>query len=819
MLYLREYRAKAERLFDHLPWVALIGPGLMLNKDGSFQKTLAFRGPDLASSTDPGLVATRAQLNNALRRLGSRWCLHIEALRAGALDYSTSAFPDPVSALIDDERRAAFEAEESHFESRYFLTFTYLPPEEAISTAESLMLENAPSGRGVAGMYRAALGGFLASVRQIADILAAIMPEVRELDDDETLTYLHGCISTKRHWVKTPETPAYLDAFLCDDDFQGGLFPRLGGQFMRTISVRAYPTSSSPGLLDRLNELGVAYRWTCRFMPLDKEDARKAVSLVRKRWFAKRKGVMALIKEAVTKEPSVLEDPDAAAKASDADAALAILGGDYASIGYYTPTITLMGPDPDRLADRVREVESAINRAGFVCKVEDVNAVEAWLGSIPGQAYADLRRPLVSSLNLCDMMPMSAIWPGPSRNAHLTAECVKRGHPGAQPPLMVARTGGTTPFRFDLHQGDVGHTMIVGPTGSGKSVLLNTIAMQWLRYPEAQVFYFDKGASSRASTLLTGGQFFVLGGDQSDLAFQPLAELDGPENKTWAQEWVQDIVAAEGVEITPAVKEEIWGALKNLASGPPTQRTLTLLAATIQDQNVKSALTPYTLAGPHGHLLDAQDNSRVSARWQTFEMSELMGSKAALQPVLTYVFRTLEQRFDGRPTLLVLDEAWLFLDQGSFAAKIREWLKTLRKFNVAVVFATQSLADVARSSIAPALIESCPTRIFLPNPDAHTPQIASLYEGFGLNAQQLAIVAGATPKREYYYQSSAGNRLFELGLGPIALGAVGASSPGDQARIDAVLAGGGDFAAEFYRAQGHSNVADFLARQSPARVA
>jgi type IV secretion system protein VirB4 len=819
MLYLREYRAKAERLFDHLPWVALIGPGLVLNKDGSFQKTLAFRGPDLASSTDAGLVATRAQLNNALRRLGSRWCLHIEALRAGALDYPTSQFPDPVSALVDDERRAAFEAEETHFESRYFLTFTYLPPEEAISTAESLLLENAPSGRGAEGMYRAALGGFLASVRQIADILSAIMPEVRELDDDETLTYLHGCISTKRHYVRTPDTPAYLDAFLCDDDFQGGLFPRLGGQFMRTISVRAYPTTSSPGLLDRLNELGVAYRWTCRFMPLDKEDARKAVTLVRKRWFAKRKGVMALIKEAVTKEPSLLEDPDATAKASDADAALAILGGDYASIGYFTPTITLMGPDADRLADRVREVESAINRAGFVCKVEDVNAVEAWLGSIPGQAYADLRRPLVSSLNLCDMMPMSAIWPGPSRNAHLTFECAKRGHQGAQPPLMFARTAGTTPFRFDLHQGDVGHTMIVGPTGSGKSVLLNTIALQWLRYPEAQIFYFDKGASSRASTLLAGGQFFVLGGDQSDLAFQPLADLEGPEDKTWAQEWVQDIVSAEGVEITPGVKDEIWGALKNLASGPPEQRTLTLLAATIQDQAVKSALLPYTLAGPHGHLLDAQDNSRVTARWQTFEMSELMGSKAALQPVLTYIFRTLERRFDGRPTLLILDEAWLFLDQGAFAAKIREWLKTLRKFNVAVVFATQSLADVARSSIAPALIESCPTRVFLPNPDAHTPQIASLYEGFGLNAQQLQIVAGATPKREYYYQSSAGNRLFELGLGPIALAAVGASSPGDQARIDAVLAGGGGFAADFYRAQGLGDVAEFLNRQQPARVA
>lgn len=815
LLYLKEYRPKAERLFDHLPWVALIGPGLVLNKDGSFQKTLSFRGPDLASSTDASLVAIRAQLNNALRRLGSRWCLHIEALRAASQDYSAGEFPDPVSDLIDDERRVAFEAEERHFESRYFLTLTYLPPEEAVSTAESLLLENAPSGRGAAGMYRAALNDFLGTVRQVVDILTAIMPRVRELSDDETLTYLHGCVSTKPHYVRTPETPAYLDAFLTDDDFQGGLFPRLGKSFIRTISVRAYPTTSSPGLLDRLNELGVGYRWVCRYLPLDKEDARRAVTTLRKRWFAKRKGVMALLKEAVTHEPSQLEDPDAAAKTDDADAALAILGGDFASIGYFTPTVTLMDRDPDRLADRVREVEGAINRVGFVCKVEDVNAVEAWLGSLPGQAYADLRRPFVSSLNLCDMVPMSAIWPGPTRNEHLTAECSKRGHPGSQPPLMVTRTAGSTPFRFDLHQGDVGHTMVVGPTGAGKSVLLNTIATQWLRYPEAQVFFFDKDASSRAATLLTGGQFFHLGGDQGEVAFQPLAEIDGAEDRAWAQEWVQDLVAAEGVEITPPVKEEIWGAIKNLAAGPCEQRTLTLLAATIQDHTVKAALAPFTLSGPYGHLLDAQQNLSSDARWQTFEMSDLMTSKAALAPVLTYIFRSLEKRFDGRPTLLVLDEAWLFLDRGAFAAKIREWLKTLRKFNVAVVFATQSLADIANSSIAPALIENCPTRVFLPNPDAQTPQILALYEAFGLNAQQVRIIANATPKREYYYQSSNGNRLFELGLGPLALATVGASSPGDQQLMTALLEehGRAGFAPAYFAAVGHPDVAKYLSDQ------
>ena len=820
-----EYRKTTERLSDHLPWACLIGPGLLINKDGSFQKTLAFRGPDLASTTSSGLISTRAQLNNALRRLGSRWCYQVEALRAPSQTYPESDFPDPVSALVDDERRGGFEAEDRHYESRYFMTFTYLPPADSVSQVEKLMLENAPTGRGAEGMYRTALAEFRNVIAQIVDILRAVMPEVRELNDDETLTYLHGCISTKRHYVKTPETPAYIDAFLTDDDFQGGLIPKLGKHYVRTISVRAFPNASTPGLLDRLNELGVTYRWVSRFLPLDKEDARKVVSSVRKRWFAKRKGVMALIKEAVTREPSVLEDPDAAAKTGDAEEALAILGGDLASLGYFTPTITLTDPNPDRLAEKTRIVESAINRAGFVTKVEDVNAVEAWLSSIPGHAYADVRRPLISSLNLCDMIPMSAIWPGPTYNVHITQEARKLGFDQVQPALMVTRTAGTTPFRFDLHQGDVGHTMVVGPTGAGKSVLLNTLAMQWLRYPEAQVFFFDKGASSRAATMLTGGRFFHLGAGSDELAFQPLAELDRDDDRTWAQEWVQDLVTASGVAMTPEAREEIWTGLQNLAAGPKGQRTLTLLAASIQSREVKAALQPFTLDGPHGHLLDADRNTISAARWQTFEMGELMTNKSAVIPVLTYVFHVLERRFTGAPTLLLLDEAWLFLDEGAFAAKIREWLKTLRKKNVAVVFATQSLADVARSIIAPALIESCPTRIFLPNRDALTPQIATHYEQFGLNDTQLRIIAQSVPKREYYYQSAEGNRLFELGLGPVTLAVVGSSSPGDQALITRLSTEHGEdrFAPAFFAAKGLRDVADYLdttfAQAKPVRFA
>lgn len=812
MLYLGEYRHRSRRLCDHLPWAMLIAPGVVLNKDGAFQQTLTFRGPDLASATDTGLVAARAQLNNALRRLGSRWCLHVEAVRRPARAYPAAAFPDPVSHLVDEERRLEFEAEGVHFESRYFLTFTYLPPEDAVGAARSLLVENLPGGKGSEALYRAAFEDFKLTVASLRDILAAVLPMVAPLDDAETLTYLHACVSTKHHAVAPPPVPAYLDALLTDDDLQGGLYPRLGQHYLRTLSIRAFPAASSPGILDQLNALGLSYRWVSRYLPLDREDARRAITTLRRRWFAKRKGVMALLKEAITKEPSLLEDPDALQKTHDADAALALLGEDAAAMGYFTPTVTLSDPDPDVLAAKVRQVEAAINRAGFVAKVEDLNAVEAWLGSLPGQAYADVRRPLVSTLNLCDMLPLSALWAGPGHNAHLSAECAKRGFAQLQPPLMHALTGATTPFRLDLHQGDVGHGFIAGPTGAGKSVLLLTLALQWLRYPQAQVRMFDKGASARAATLLVGGAFHDLGGGGA-LSFQPLADIDDPEERAWAQDWVEDLLVGGGAALDPAVREAVWTALQSLAAAPRRQRTLTLLAATLQDRALKAALAPFTLSGPYGRLLDAAGADLPPARWQTFEMGELIASRAAAGPVLTYLFHLLARDFDGRPTLLVLDEAWLLLESTFFAAKIREWLLTLRKKNVAVLFTTPSLTTALASPIAGALLEACPTRIFLPNPDARTPELARAYGAFGLNAQQIAIIAAATPKREYYYQSAAGNRLFELGLGPVALAAVASASPGDQALISRLLSAQGlaGFAPAFYRAKGLPEVADFLA--------
>lgn len=809
MLNLAEYRNRTDRLADLLPWAALIAPGIVLNKDGSFQRTFCFRGPDLESATEAELVGLCARANNALKRLGSGWALFFEAERLEAQDYPQSNFPDATSWLVDEERRAAFEEgrQGRHFESRYHLTLLYMSPPDAQARTENALLDSGRKGEGDGGArnWRQEMARFRDETERVLDLLSGFLPEIRALDDAETLTFLHGVISTKRHLVAVPETPMYLDGVLVDTPLTGGLEPMLGDWHLRTLTILGFPNATRPGILDALNHQDFAYRWVTRFIPLDKTAATKVLTRLRRQWFAKRKSITAILREVLTNEPTALVDSDADNKALDADAALQALGGDHVGFGYLTTTITVWDEDREAAEEKVRAVERIVNGLGFTCIRETVNAVEAWLGSLPGHVYANVRQPLVHTLNLAHLMQLSAVWAGPARNAHLDG-----------PPLLYAETSGATPFRLSTHVGDVGHMLIVGPTGAGKSVLLSLIALQFRRYADSQVTIFDKGNSARAAVLAMGGEHHALGAAPDDimnaLAFQPLRDIDDPATRSWAAEWIGALLAHEKVTVTPEVKEAVWSALNNLATAPAEERTLTGLSVLVQANALKAALQPYTLDGPFGRLLDAADDRLALSDVQCFETEELMHEAGVVLPVLTYLFHRLEDRFDGRPTLLILDEAWVYLDNPLFAARIREWLKVLRKKNVSVIFATQSLADVADSSIAPAIIESCPQRIFLPNDRAIEPQARAAYERFGLNDRQIELIAQATPKRHYYLQSRRGNRLFDLGLGPVALALCGASDSVAQTLIDTILAEHGReaFAAEFLRARGLDWASDLI---------
>jgi len=799
MLNLTEYRKTTTGLTDYLPWACLVSPGIVLNKDGSFQRTIRYRGPDLDSATDAELVAVSARLNNVLRRFGEGWALFFEAERVPANQYPGHRFADAASWLVDQERYASFSADGAHHESRYYLTLLYLPPPEHQGRAERLLYERQEGYSDEADVW-GQLAWFGTETTRALELLASILPEAEALDDAETLGYLHGTISDKHHPVAVPTVPTHLDAILCDTPFLGGVEPKLGRKHLRLLTVTGFPNTTTPGLLDALNDLGFAYRWTTRWIALDKIQANKQLIKLRRQWFAKRKSVAAVLREVMFNRETTLVDSDADNKAADADEALQELGADDVAFGYLTTTLVVGDADPKRADEKLLALERIINGRGFTTIRETLNAVEAWLGSLPGNPYANVRQPIVHTLNLAHMMPVSAVWAGPEKNRHLDA-----------PPLMMTETRGATPFRLDLHSGDVGHAFVVGPTGSGKSVLLSLLALQFRRFIGSQVAIFDRGRSARAASLAMGGESIELG-LEGTLSLQPLSRIDEPGELAFALEWVGGLISNEGVSITPDIKDALWTALKSLASAPKGERTLTGLAVLVQSTALSQALAPYTLEGPYGHLLDGATENLALTDVLHVEMEPLMQHKRLIPPVLTYLFHRLEARFGGRPTLLVLDEAWTFLDEPMFAARIREWLKTLRKKNVAVLFATQSLADIERSAIAPALIESCPTRIFLPNDRALELQMRAVYERFGLNGRQIEILGLATPKRDYYVQSAQGNRLFELGLGPVALAFTAASSPDDQQLIDRTIAEAADagFADAFLRAKGLEWAADLL---------
>ncbi len=799
---LAEYRNRQARLADFLPWVALVGSGIVLNKDGSFQRTARFRGPDLDSAVPAELIAVAGRLNNAFRRLGSGWAIFVEAQRHPSNSYPTSTFPDRASALLDAERKAGFEEAGAHFESSYFLTFTYLPPAEDAARAETWLYE----GREKTGIDgQEIMSGFADRTDRLLHLIEAFMPECRWLDDGETLTYLHGCVSTHRHRVSVPETPMYLDALLADQPLTGGLEPRLGQAQLRVLTVTGFPTATTPGLLDELNGLAFPYRWSTRAILLDKTDATRLLTKIRRQWFAKRKSIAAILKEVMTNEQSVLVDTDASNKAADADLALQELGADYAGIAYVTATVTVWDADPRVADEKLRLVEKVIQGRDFTAMAETVNAVDAWLGSLPGHVYANVRQPPISTLNLAHMIPLSAVWAGPERDEHFAA-----------PPLLFGKTEGSTPFRFSLHVGDVGHTLVVGPTGAGKSVLLALMALQFRRYRDAQVFAFDFGGSIRAAALAMRGDWHDLGGGMTDgsetsVGLQPLARIEETAERAWASDWIVAIFLREGVAITPEVKEHVWTALTSLASAPVEERTITGLCVLLQSNDLKQALRPYCIGGAWGRLLDAEAENLGTATVQAFETEGLIGTEAA-PAVLAYLFHRIEDRLDGSPTLIVVDEGWLALDDEGFAGQLREWLKTLRKKNASVIFATQSLSDIDGSAIAPAIIESCQTRLLLPNERAVEPQITAIYRRFGLNDRQIEILARAMPKRDYYCQSRRGNRLFELGLSEVALALCATSSKADQVAIAKIVAehGADGFLDAWLRHRGIDWAADLI---------
>ncbi|MGD9664374.1 MAG: transporter, partial [Novosphingobium sp.] len=560
--------------------------------------------------------------------------------------------------------------------------------------------------------------------------------------------------------------------------------PKLGDKFIACVAIEGFPGFTIPGLLDMLDGLPLQYRWSSRFIFMEQHEAVAALNRYRLKWQQKVRGFWSQ----VIKSQKGMINTDALSMVHEAEEAIAEAKSGLVAYGYYTPVVVLMHESRQFLEEQARYVRREIERKGFAARIETVNCVEAWLGTLPGHTYPNVRRPLIHTLNLADLLPLSSVWPGLRENP-----C--DFYPHGSPPLMQTVTTGATPFRLNLHVGDVGHTLVFGPTGAGKSTLLAMLLAQARRYrsrPLAQqngailpmtITAFDKGRSLYTLCSASGGVHYDIGSDDSTLAVAPLADIDSDSGVLWAEEWAAICFELQaGKPPSPHQKGEIHRAMTLLREAPREFRSLTDFVSTVQDDEIRAALNHYTISGAMGHLLDGKSDSVSFSAFTVFEIDELMklGDKNAI-PVLLYLFRRFEQSLKGQPAILSLDEAWVMLGHKVFRERLREWLKELRKKNCLVLLATQSLSDAVSSGLLDVLLEQCPTKILLPNKEADltgskdNPGPADLYRTFGLNDREIQLLKTSQYKKHYYYKSPLGRRLFELGLGPLALSFVAVS--------------------------------------------
>jgi type IV secretion system protein TrbE len=787
MVALSLFRHPGPSFADLMPYAAMVDDGTLLLKDGSLLAGWYFAGPDTESSTNLERNRISLEINNIISRLGSGWMLQVESLRLKSASYpdpARSHFPDPLSRAIDEERRQHFESHKSHFESRHALILTFRPSSQLPGGLSNYMFSG--EGGSKDGAADVALKAFSDAVREIEQYLRATLAiermrssrvedasSLREARFDSLLQFIRFCLSGENLPVRLPDVGMYLDC-LVTAEMEHGLTPRLDGRHVAVVAIDGFPAQSWPGILNALDQMPFSYRWSSRFIFLDPEDARARLERTRRRWQQKVRPFLDQLFQ--TRSRSL--DQDAALMVAETENAIAEANSKLVAFGYYTPVIVLFDEDAARLLEHAEYVRRVVQAEGFGARIETLNATDAFLGSLPGNWYCNVRDPLINTLNLSDLVPLNSVWTGEAR-----APCPF--YLDAAPPLMQVASG-STPFNFNLHVDDVGHTLIFGPTGSGKSTLLALIAAQFRRYRDAQVFAFDKGMSLLPLTLGLGGAHHRIGGateGSRGLSFCPLADLKTEADRAFACEFIEMLVQLQGVEVRPEHRNAIARQIGLMAGSDG--RSLSDFVSGVQLREIKEGLRHYTIEGPMGHLMDGEADTLDLQTFQCVEVEELMNmGERNLVPVLSHLFRRIEKRLKGQPSLIILDEAWLMLGHPVFREKIREWLKVLRKANCAVVLATQSISDAERSGIIDVLCESCPTKICLPNPAAQTPGMRPFYERLGFNDRQIEIIAQARPKRDYYCVSPQGRRLFDMALGPLTRAFTGVS---DRRQIATIL--------------------------------
>lgn len=785
-----------EQLDTIVPWFHMDEKNVIFNTNGSLQITLKYKGVDHVSMEDYQLASYMKGLNNIFKRLDTGVIIYVENQRNTLDSYFQNQFPTPFMTILEKERKDFFE---NHFfyENEYHITYIKKLPTDLFSSFENVFTESGKPASSFFSFARNLLGfrslghtvkdkrklrkmeeqmkilseEFYKEVALFKKAMEYHVPSLDFLSKEEQLTYLYSTVNPGVHKVNKSRD-SFLGNYLCNTQLSAGRYPKLGNFYIGTISIMDFPEQSQAFILEQLNNIKSEYRWVTRYIAIGKNEALKEMNDQTSEW---KQSAFSLDSSTPLLKFFSPDDVDvnAVIQTGDSIDVYENLAQDSVGLGHYTMTFTLLNLDQDTLQKDIEKVVATMNNLGFIAHHEKFNAVHSFFGSIPGCYSYNIRKSLITSLNLIFTLPTASKWVGDQKNEF--------SHDRA---LYQCVTEENTPFYVNLHMDDMGHFLLIGGTGTGKSVKLNVLAANFTKYKNSKVFILDKSASSRVVTKAMGGNFYHLLVDKNSISFQPFARVDMDAERQWASEWLIQFLEMQHEPLTSNEKNIIFQALISLGELSEEERTLSTFSTILQNPSLKKRLQILTKKGAYGFLFDSNVDRFGEGNWQAFEMEEVMDTPSILTPTLNYLLHRIEGQLDGvSPALIVLDESWLFLDNELFKGKIRQFFKDLRKKKCSVILATQNLSDIKEDMIN-VIAENCPTKVFLANPDAQKDTIKKLYENMGLNEREIEILTALTPKKEYFFTSPKGRRIIDLALTPVEIAFLAATSKTDQKQVE-----------------------------------
>lgn len=734
---------------------------VVVQKNGNLQITYAFRGYDIESYSASYINVVFEYFNYQIKTLGDGWMISLESQRFKMHDYPSADFDNVAGLIIDKERESEFRLTGEHYDSCYYINFVYKADIQIKKKFVKFFYTEPEIGLN----YQNEINQFLKIVDNMTSVLSSRLI-IRPLTTEETIAYLHSTISFKRHPIMVPDHCIAIDHFIKDSSIDNGKTIRLGDYYCPIVEINDFPTDTYPTILNELNKVNIEYRCVHRCFPIEKSEALKEIEKQISGAMGGAKSGKKMASEMMFGYESRVENQGALAAAEDIQNLQVEVSTDVNGLCYYNSSIMVWDKDYSAAIEKMRRIQTTIERCQFTCQENEFGALDGFKGMIAGNTTANIRRPAISTGNFTHILPFSAIWAGIEHNKFIGDLT------GIDKPLITCATNYSANFYLNLNDGDVGHTLILGPTGAGKSTLLNLIAASTLKYPDSQVFFMDYGLSSLTLTLAAGGSY-INPADRT-VCFQPLRDIDDDKEFAWANEFIQTVIALQGVKLNPRMRLAIETALRALTVLPKNMRTLTTFKMNLEyvDEQgysiLSDAIAQYCVEGRYGHIFDGDNTSLVNARWVLFEMEHIMDlGPNCSAPAILFIFHYLEKQFTGKLTFFIMDECWFGLENEIIRSKMKEYLLTLRKKNVFCIFATQNPSAVADSPLASTMIQNCPTQIFLADPKAL--KLSDKYQKLGLSEEEVGILSTSTKKRDYYLKCTAGSRLFQLSLGAIQL--------------------------------------------------